>query len=143
MTNLVCKRNKSLLKPWVDKYLAMRNAEPAIWAELYHGQHTEGLAEMWSEVRARGYAPSPVIIDWTATECRATNRLVKRAIQTLLHLKDGRFSYIAENLHEVVDAHPNPFAVRAALALLESQFGSTDRVVDTDEEALVRGMAFP
>ena len=98
---------------------------------------------MWSEIQARGYAPTPVNIDWTATECRATNRLVKRAIQTLLHLKDGRFNYIAENLHEVIDAHPNPFSVRAAMADLEAQFCSANRLSDTEEEGLVRGLAFP
>lgn len=143
MTNLVCKRNQILLQPWVDKYFALNSGTPAVWAELYHANHTEGLAAMWEETQARGYRPTTVFIDWSASECRATNRLVKRAIQTLLHLKDGRFNYVAENLHEVVDAHPNPFAVRAAMADLESVFRSEDRLSDTDEEAVVRSMAFP
>ncbi|WP_408601274.1 hypothetical protein [Pseudomonas sp. PLMAX] len=143
MTNLVCTRNQTLLQPWVDKYFALNSGDPAVWAELYHAHHTEGLAAMWGETQARGYEPATVVIDWTATECRLTNRLVKRAIQTLLHLKDGRFNYIAENLHEVVDAHPNPFAVRAAMADLESLFSTENRLADTEEEGLVRSMAFP
>lgn len=143
MTNLVCKSNQTLLQPWVDKYLALYSGDPAAWGEIYHAHRTEGLATMWGETQARGYEPPMVVIDWTATECRLTNRLVKRAIQTLLHLKDGRFNYMAENLHEVVDAHPNPFSVRAAMADLESLFSTEDRLADTEEEGLVRNMAFP
>lgn len=143
MTNLVCKSNQTLLQPWVDKYLALYSGDPAAWGEIYHAHRTEGLATMWGETQARGYEPPMVVIDWTATECRLTNRLVKRAIQTLLHLKDGRFNYMAENLHEVVDAHPNPFSVRAAMADLESLFSTEDRLADTEDEGLVRNMAFP
>ncbi|MNR45218.1 hypothetical protein D3C85_1640390 [compost metagenome] len=47
-----------------------------------------------------------------------------------------------EHLSEAVEAHPKPFALRALMAQVEYKVAALGPRQDTEEEKLIRGLAF-
>lgn len=133
---------QSLIQPWVERYCRLNWGDASTWSELYHANYTFEIAKMWDEIDDLQLKSVCSELDWAATDCKVTQRTVKRALQTLIHLKDGRLCTMLEHLSEAVDAHPNPFALRALMAQVEYKVASLGPRQDTEEEQIIRALAF-
>lgn len=139
---LITPDNKAILQPWVERYCALNSGDASVWQHLYHANYTFEIARMWDEIDQTKLKSVCSELDWSKGDCKATNRLVKRALQTLIHLKDGRLCTMLESLHEAVIAHQNPFGLRALMAEVEYKVASLGPRADSEEEKMIRALAF-